>query len=334
MRSRRHRQGRTVLSAHCQRIAGVEIDRAIADLLISAVTPLALEVALSVQDELDARAQEVDTLRRKQLDRARYEADLAQRRYLRVDPDNRLVADSLEAEWNHKLRALADAQEDYERQRQSDALLLDAEKRARVMALATDFPRLWNDPNTPLRERKRLARLIIEDVTLLKGEQITVNVRFRGGATRTLSVPRPRSAIELRKTDPSVLETIDVLLEEHTDSEVAAILNDRGLRPGIATAFNSCIVARLRRDHSLPDHDVRLRRRGLLSGSELASSLGVCLGTVTAWRRAGILQASPRNDRGEYLYQPLQGEAPMKWRSVRRSVRDGTLARNVARGAV
>jgi len=99
----------------CQRVLGGELDRAIGVLLVEAVTPLALEVALTVQQELDNRAGDADQLRRQQIERARYEAELAQRRYLKVDPDNRLVADSLEADWNQKLRGLAAAQEDYER---------------------------------------------------------------------------------------------------------------------------------------------------------------------------------------------------------------------------
>jgi DNA invertase Pin-like site-specific DNA recombinase len=318
----------------CQRIAGTSVDRAIADLLVEAVTPLALEVALTVQDELNARAEEIDKLRRKQVERARYEADLAQRRYLRVDPDNRLVADTLEAEWNHKLRALAEAQDDYERQRQADVLLLDGERRARVMALASDFPRLWHDPNTPARERKRLVRLIIEDVTLLRGEEITAHVRFRGGATRTLTLPRPRPAVELRKTAPAVLQELDALLDHHTDSQIANILNERGLRPGIADAFDCRIVARLRRDHAMPDHATRLRRQGLLTISEMAASLGVSIDTVKSWARAGVLPARPRNDRGEYLFERLQGEGPMKWKSVRRHGHEPVSPECVGRGAV
>jgi hypothetical protein len=98
----------------------------------------------------------------------RYEAELAQRRYLRVDPDNRLVAESLEADWNHKLRALADAQEDYERQRQADGHLLSDQQRQEIASLAADFPRLWRDPVVPQRERQRMVRLLIEDVTLLR----------------------------------------------------------------------------------------------------------------------------------------------------------------------
>ena len=115
--------------APCQRVLGGDVDRAIGELLVESMTPLTLEVALSVQDELAARADEADRLRRQQVERARYEAELAQRRYLRVDPDNRLVATTLEAEWNNKLRALDAAQDDYQRQREADVLLDDEKRR-------------------------------------------------------------------------------------------------------------------------------------------------------------------------------------------------------------
>lgn len=92
----------------CQAIPGASLDQAIGKLLLEAVTPMALDVALSVQQELSDRAGEVDKLRRQQVKRARYEADLAQRRYMRVDPDNRLVANTLESLWNQKLRQLSE----------------------------------------------------------------------------------------------------------------------------------------------------------------------------------------------------------------------------------
>jgi len=94
---------------YCQRISGYSLDLAVGAMLVETVTPLALEVALSVQQEMQSRWDEADRLRRLQVDRARYESELARRRFLRVDPDNRLVAASLEAEWNVKLRALAEA---------------------------------------------------------------------------------------------------------------------------------------------------------------------------------------------------------------------------------
>lgn len=312
--------------AFCQRVPGTLIDQAIAELMVEAVSPLALEVALNVQDELNTRAHEVDRLRRRQVDRVRYEAELSQRRYLRVDPDNRLVADSLEADWNQKLRELAAAQDDYGRQRQTDSLLLDEQKRAQVMALATDFPRVWSDPQTPVRERKRLLRLLIEDVTLVKGDDITVHVRFRGGATRTLTLPLPLSAPRLRKTAPAIIQELDALLELHTDGEAAEILNRSGLRPSVSEAFNSRIVRNLRAEHHLADHGSRLRSRGFLAPAEMAARLGVAAATIASWRRAGMLQAHPCNDHGEYLFDPAQEEIAMRSGRLRKRIDQAPLS--------
>lgn len=296
----------------CQRVLGGDLDRAIGDLLVETVSPLALEVALAVQAELEARADEADRLRRQHVERARYEAELAQRRYLRVDPDNRLVADSLEADWNHKLRALTAAQEDYERQRQTDGPILDREQRARVLALATDFPRLWRDPATPQRERKRMVRLLLDDVTLLRTDEIVAQVRFRGGATRSLHLALPLSGWQLHKTDPVVIAEIDRLLDDHTDGEVVEILNARGLRPGVADRFTPRILYMLRRTYGQEDRFARLRRRGLLTLEEMAAQLGVDTCTVKVWQRAGLLPSELYNAKGQRLYEPPGPDAPLK----------------------
>ena len=241
---------------------GADVDRAIGELLVESMTPLALEVALSVQDELANRADEADRLRRQQVERARYEAELAQRRYLRVDPDNRLVAATLEAEWNNKLRALDAAQDDYERQRAADTLL-DEEKRQRMLALATDFPRLWRDPDTPARERKRMARLLIEDVTLLRRDELLdVHVRFRGGDARSLHLPRPKPVADLRKLDPAIVAEVDRLLDDHTDSEIAEALNAAGHQPPVGDQFTIWIIWKIRKAHGLESRFDRLRRQG------------------------------------------------------------------------
>ena len=173
----------------CQCIPGASIDAAVAKLLLEVVTPMAVEVALAVQEEIQARALETDALRRKQVERACYEAELARHRYMRVDPNNRLVADALEAEWNARLRAQREAEEECHRQREADRVTLDEQQRKRILALVSDFPRLWSDSNVPDRERKRIVRLLLEDVTLAKGQQLTAHLRFRGGATRTLVLP-------------------------------------------------------------------------------------------------------------------------------------------------
>jgi DNA invertase Pin-like site-specific DNA recombinase len=294
----------------CQAVSGVDLETAIGQLLVEAVTPLALEVALTVQQELDARADEADRLRRQQLDRARYEADLAQRRYLQVDPDNRLVADALEADWNDKLRTLAAAHEDYDRRRQADGRVLNEQQRREILALATDFPRLWRDPQTPDRERKRMVRLLLEDVTLLKGEEITAHVRFKGGAVRTLTLPLPRG----HETDPAVLRQIDQLLEHHTDAQIAFILNQRGVVSSGGQPFGRLHIRDLRQTRDLQDRFTRLRTAGYLTLDEIATALHVCTDTVKKWRRGGLLRAQLYNDKSQYLYEPLGKHIPPKWK--------------------
>src|SRR4029077_17000111 len=136
------RDGAGHIVSVCQHVFGEHLDQAVGQLLIDTVTPLALEVTLTVQQEMQARLDEVDRLRKKQVERARYEADLAQRRSLHVDPANRLVADSLEADWNNKLRALHAAQEQYEEQCKNDRAQISQQQRASIAALAHDFPRM------------------------------------------------------------------------------------------------------------------------------------------------------------------------------------------------
>ncbi len=298
----------------CQRLVGAEIDRAVGELLVQTVTPLALEVALAVQEELEARAAEADQLRLRQVERARYEAELAQRRYLQVHPDNRLVADSLEADWNHKLRALAQAQEEYERRREADGRVLAEERRAEILALATDFARLWRDPDVPQRERKRMLRLLVEDVTLLRTDEVVAHVRFRGGAGKTLHLPLPLSAAQLRKVDPAVVAEVDRLLECHTGAEIVDILNESGLRPGVAERFSLKILYTLRRTYGLDDRYTRLRRRGLFTLEEISELLGADPGTVKMWARTGHVRSEVYNDKGQRLYErPATLTQPCGW---------------------
>jgi DNA invertase Pin-like site-specific DNA recombinase len=305
----------------CQAVPGVGIDQAISALLVEAMTPMALEVALCVQQELQCRLEEVDQLRRQRVERARYEADLAQRRYMHVDPANRLVVDSLEADWNNKLRALAEAQQDYESQRQTDAEQVNEEERRRILALATDFPGLWSDPKIPDRERKRMIRLLVEDVTLLRGDQITLHVRFKGGACRTLTLPLPLNAWQRRLTRPEVVTEIDRLLDHHTNLQIATILNERGYRSGEGQRFKPHLVARLRCKYGLKSRYDRLRQAGLLTLRETARLLGITPQWVKAWRRHGLLAAQAYNDRGECLYQPLGQNPPCKMQGRKLSAR-------------
>lgn len=303
----------------CQNSPGTSLDTAIGVLLVDMLTPLTLEVALAVQQELQQRLEEADHLRRQQVERARYEADLAQQRYLHVDPRNRLVADALEADWNDRLRVLTEVQESYECQRQADRAILDENSRSQVLALASDFPRLWRDPNTPDRERKRMVRLLIEDVTLLKAESITAQVRFKGGVTQSLTLPVPLPAWATWQTDPEMVTRIDRLLDQYTDGQIAGLLNEQGCRSGKGHSFTRNLVVKIRQAYHLPSRSQRLRQAGLLTRDEMAQELGVAPSTVRAWRESGLLRAQLSNDKKHYLYEPPGACRPSKLQGVKRT---------------
>jgi DNA invertase Pin-like site-specific DNA recombinase len=303
----------------CQNIPGSSIDHAIGELLLQMVQPLTLEVSLAVQQELQSRIDEADQLRKQQVERARYEADRARTRFMKVDPNNRLVADTLEAEWNEKLRALQEAQEQYEHQRQADRQLLDDKSQALIRSLATNFPKLWNDPQTSPRDRKRMVQLLIEDVTLIRREQITLHIRFKGGATRTETLPPPQLSYKTWQTDPQTVARIDDLMNDHTPKEIAAILNGQGVRSGKGCIFTQVIIATIRRSYKLESRWVRLRKRGMLTVKEMARHLRVTVHTVNRWRVHGLLRAHAVNNTNGYLYEPVKDNKPRKWGGVKLS---------------
>ncbi len=280
------------LGPSCQIIHGQGLDQAIAELLVELITPMTLEVSISVQQELEQRFEETERLRQKQVTRKRYEADLSRQRFMQVDPNNRLVAATLEADWNEKLKKLAAAQEELERRREQDRQTLSEEQKSRISALATNFPKLWNDPQTPSRERKRMVRLLIEDVTLQRKEGImTAHVRFKGGATRTLNLPTPLNAWQKRKTSPQLVAEIDRLLDHHTESEIAHSLSKKGHLSPTGLPLTAEIVGCIRKAYGLKRRYHRLRELGYLPLAEWAKKLHFGLEKLKCWRECGFFKA-------------------------------------------
>jgi DNA invertase Pin-like site-specific DNA recombinase len=294
---------RNLAQAACQRVNGRAVDEAVSELLLRSFTPLAMEVAFQIQDELKQRYQALERLRGQQLQRLEYEANMARRRYMQVDPDNRLVADTLEAEWNLKLRTLREAQQEHERQRQTDSHMMDDTDKKEIIALATDFPALWKNPKTLHQDKKRIVRHLIEDVTLTKASDrnILVQVRFRGGATSTLEVAAPKPAPELFTTSKATIDRVDALLDSFHDRAVAAALNAEGRRTSHGKPFSSAAVGRIRRTYRLPSFYERARQKNNHTIREMAQKLGVSYNTVYVWARKGILDAQLHPARNLYL---------------------------------
>jgi len=296
----------------CQYIPGAGIDEAISKLLLESVTPLTLEVALQVQKELENRFNEADKLRKQQVVRAEYEANLARRRFMQVDPDNRLVADTLEAEWNEKLRHLQDAIDYYEDHRQKESEKLKSAQKKEVLKLAKDFPRLWKNPRTPAREKKRMIRFLIEDVTMIRGEEnITLHVRFKGGAKKTLTLPPPLKGWQYNATDPKIVQMVDELLTDHNYAEIATILDKRGYKSSQGNRFDRNVVKSITYKYKLKTRFARLRATGKLTADEVASLLGVTAQTVRKWGKEGTIKTYPYNDRNGCLYEHPGVNSPL-----------------------
>jgi DNA invertase Pin-like site-specific DNA recombinase len=302
----------------CTALPGHTLDDQIGALLLAALTPLTIEAAFTVTAELTHRAEQADALRAAHVERARYHAQTARSRYLAVDPANRLVADCLEADWNIALRALNEAQQAYDKACQADTGQLSAAQKTRIAQLATDLPAIWNDPATPARERKRVTRLLLTDVTVTRtSDTITAHVRLAGGQHHTLTLPVPKSAWEQRQTAPDVVAEIDELLDHHTHAEIAAILNDQGRTSGEQRPFHALIVRNIRDTYQLRPRQDRLRDQGLLPLPEMAALLGVSTSTVKIWFQAGLVGGHRYNDKGEVLYQPPGPNPPTPHRGRR-----------------
>jgi len=211
----------------CQTMRGDRIDQAVVACFLEAIQPAHLEVALSALDRVEARAKQVDQQWQRQIERAQYEADVARRRYRAVDPDNRLVARSLEREWNEKLAEVDNLEREYALQPKQAALLLSAAQREQIRQLVHDLPALWDAPTTTFAQKKQLLRWLIKDVTLSKrGNVIDVAIRWQTEAITHLAIPRHKKSWEERQTSPQVVERVRELSATYTNAQIAALLNE------------------------------------------------------------------------------------------------------------
>jgi len=295
----------------CQFVVGAVVDETVGQAAVDAVTPAALDVALQVFEELRARRADVDRLRRAQVERAREEAELAQRQYMLARPENRLVVDTLERQWNDCMAKLAQAETEYARAAKADGMLdPSSDVRERIAALASDFPRVWKDPKTSVRDRKRMLRILIDDVTLARNEElIHVHIRWKGGATTSLELPRPRPNFELVRTPVAVINEIRTLATEQTDDQIACTLNSRGYCSGAGRSFTRQRIAYVRSCYGIESYYQHLQRNGWLTLPEIAREIGVHPHTAWTYARKGLLRVVRANAK-HLLFEPWTVRSP------------------------
>lgn len=295
--------------AQCQYVIGGNIDRTMEALLLETINPMTLDSAIAIQREMTERKDEILRVYGQQMERARYEMELAKRRYLRVDPDHRLVAAELEHDWNQKVLDYEVAKAAYEQKCETEVRDIDEELKLALEQLVIDFPKIWNDPQTPSREKKRIARLILEDVTITAdASTIILGVRFKGGATKTVEIPWVSRDLRLVKMEQEAVSQVrSLLIAGLTNQQIAASLNLEGLSTVGGKPYAECNVMSLIQKYGLP------RRReiaqavadGWLTSREKAAELDISYDRLRRMRLAGdVVYRESNIPRIGYLYKP------------------------------
>ena len=296
----------------CWSVAGAAIDKAIADHVLEAISSEQLDISLAVLSELDYQAQEADKTWQLRLERGRYEADRAFRQYDATEPENRLVARTLERRWNEKLQQLAKLEEAYLQAHQVQRLELTAAQRQQILHLAKDIPTLWHASSTTNQERKEILGLLVKQVAITPidaPERSTrIQILWHTGVTSILYALRPTTGQRFQ-TPNEVIQLIEELAPGRTDTEIALELNQRGLVSGTGRAFTKKSIAWIRWKFGIekPLSDPIVAKSGVspegyYSTSALASLLGVGIHTIYYWRDKGIIQAFQETERSPWWY--------------------------------
>lgn len=238
-----HREGLTTSS--CFSVRTDLLDDAICEEVLRALKPAELELALAAVDELEQRDQAIMRQWRMRIERAEYECALAERRYEEVDPSNRLVAASLERRWNEALSRVDEVKFEAAKFQTQKTRVLSPEQRAKILALARDLPRVWRAPSTEAKDRKRMLRLLIADITvenLAHQRRVVLHIRWRGGACSDITVKRRTPIAERLRYPAATVERVRELSRELTDAQVAQALNAQGLLSSKGQPFTLGIV--------------------------------------------------------------------------------------------
>lgn len=278
---------------YCLNIGGVQIDQAVARVVLEALTPAALQASLKAVQQLEADCDSALSQWRLALERARYEAERAERRYRIVEPENRLVARGLEAEWEKRLRELQQAQSELAIREQQRPRALDAAQLERIRALGVDLKRVWSAPATEDRDRKELLRTLLEEVIIAvkREEQCAhLTLRWRSGALTELELELPRRQAAVR-TDEDTIELIRRLATHYPDTTIAGILNQQGRKSAYGERFTAVIVSSLRYTRAIPRYQPPTEppKGELLSVKQTAQRLNLAASTVHRWLAEGFI---------------------------------------------
>jgi DNA invertase Pin-like site-specific DNA recombinase len=272
------------------------LDAAVSEEVLKALRPAELQLALGALRELEVRDQAILRQWQMRLERAEYEVALAERRYQEVDPSNRLVANTLERRWNEALLHLQDLKKQAAEFQRKEARVFTPEQKAKVLALAQDLPRLWHAPSTQAKDRKRMLRLLIKDITvnkLVEQRQLSVHIRWHGGACTDLFVQIPPSAAGRPRYRSPIVDRIRDLACSLLDAQIADQLNREGCTSAKGKSYTAKMIRWIRWRYQIPL--ARLKKSEELTVQQVAKQFGVSDGVVYYWIEHNVIQARRLN---------------------------------------
>ena len=235
----------------CWSVRGPSIDRAVEQLFLETMVPREIDLSLAVDREVEKQAESLDRAWRARLEQARYDARRAERRYKAVDPDNRVVARTLEREWEERLRGLEAVEQQHAEARREARVELTTEDRERIRELARDLPAVWAASTTQAADRKAMLRLVIEAVALhpvdVPKRTTRIRVQWQGGAVSELEIPRPPRGQYRTHASVVVQRIRELATAGLKDDEIARRLDDEGLRTGAGIPWTATLVLNARR---------------------------------------------------------------------------------------
>jgi len=298
------------------------LDEAVSERLLQVIHPAQMQIALDSLHELERRDEALCHQWRMRIERAEYEAQLAQRRYEEVDPSNRLVAATLERRWNEALNQQQETQKKFEDFLANHANATTPQQREDILSLARDFPRLWKATTTQAKDRKRMVRLLVKDITINKGiqpKQLLAQIRWQGGASETLVIDLPPAIADKLRYPDEVVARVRELAATLPDNRIVAELHRENCRSSKGKEFTVSMIRWIRYRHKIPSAALKLSQE--LTVAQVAQHFGVSIHVVYYWIERGLIEARRLNAGSPYWITlcPEKEQELLDW--VRRSSR-------------
>jgi hypothetical protein len=279
------------VKATCTTVSATIIDKAVSNRLMQVMQPAELELAIEVMDKLLEEADDADKGWRLSLERAKYEVDRAERQYQLVEPENRLVARSLESRWNEKLAELTRIEEEYAKYRSRQSWRPTEQDKKMIFSLSKELPRIWNAQTTTAKEKKRILRVLIEDVTVFaepRQPDVRLGIRWRNHYSEEIYTTKPLPKGTARKHTQETVDLVRKLSATLTDSQIVDHLNESGLHTPEGRNFTVDSIKWIRYKNQIPA--LSMHHKGL-SVKEVAARFNVGTDTVYYWINRGVLEA-------------------------------------------